>query len=86
MLAPDWVCEVISPSTGVIDRGKKMRVYAREGVQHLWIVDPILRTLEIYRLEAGRWVVAGAYGGTDVVRAEPFTEVEVRLGRWWLEG
>jgi len=47
-LAPDWACEVISPSTGVIDRGRKMRLYAREGVGHLWIVDPILRTLEVY--------------------------------------
>jgi Uma2 family endonuclease len=85
VLAPDWVCEVISPSTGVIDRGRKMRVYAREGVEGLWIVDPILRTLEIYRLEAGRWVVAATHGGADVVRPEPFAEVEVRLARWWLE-
>src|SRR5207249_852908 len=62
-LAPDWACEVISPSTGEIDRGRKMRVYARERVGHLWIVDPILRTLEVYRLENGRWVVASTHGG-----------------------
>jgi Uma2 family endonuclease len=85
VLAPDWACEVISPSTGVIDRGRKMHIYAREGVEHLWIVDPILRTLEIYRLEAGRWVVAGAHGGPDVLRAEPFAEAELRLARWWLD-
>ena len=59
-LAPDWACEVISPSTGEIDRGRKMWVYARERVGHLWIVDPILRTLEVYRLEKGRWVPEGA--------------------------
>ena len=84
-LAPDWVCEVISPSTGVIDRGRKMRVYAREQVAHLWIIDPILRTLEVYRLEDGRWVVASTHAGTDWVRAEPFDALELQLERWWLE-
>ena len=84
-LAPDWVCEVISPSTGPLDRGRKMRVYARERVQHLWMVDPIVRTLETYRLDGERWVVASAHGGTDVVRAEPFDTVELKLQRWWLE-
>src|SRR2546426_11301372 len=84
-LAPDWVCEVVSPSTGAVDRSRKMRIYARERVGHLWIVDPILRTLEVYRLEDGRWIVASTHGGTDVVRAEPFDAVELRLARWWLE-
>ena len=52
---------------------------------HLWIVDPILRTLEVYRLEDARWIVASTHGGTDAVRAEPFDAVELRLARWWLE-
>ena len=82
--APDWVCEVVSPSTGALDRGRKMRIYARERVGHLWIVDPILHTLEVYRLETERWVVASAHGGTDSVRAEPFDAVELALDRWWL--
>jgi len=82
--APDWVCEVISPSTGRIDRGRKMRIYAREGVAHLWFVEPQLETLEIYRLEAGRWVVLGVHAGDDAIRAEPFDAVELRLGRWWM--
>jgi Uma2 family endonuclease len=84
-LAPDWVCEVISPSTGRLDRARKMLVYAREGIPHLWIIDPLLRTLETYRLEGGRWVVAGGYGGDDVVRVEPFEAIELRCRRWWLE-
>jgi Uma2 family endonuclease len=84
-LAPDWVCEVVSPSTGVIDRGRKMSVYAREGVAHLWIIDPIIRTLEVYRLEGGRWIVAATYGGDDPVRAEPFDAVTLEPARWWLE-
>ena len=62
-----------------------MRIYARERVGHLWIVDPILRTLEVYRLEDSRWVVASTHGGADTVRAEPFDAVELRLARWWLE-
>ena len=81
---PDWVCEVISPSTGRIDRSRKMRIYAREGVSHLWFVEPQLETLEIYRLESGRWVVVGTHAGDEAVRAEPFDAVELRLGRWWM--
>lgn len=84
-LAPDWVCEVISPSTGRIDRGRKMGIYAREGVAHLWFVDPIIRTLEVYRLDAGRWVVVGGHGGDEIVEAEPFTAVPLSLARWWLD-
>ena len=82
--APDWACEVISPSTGAIDRSRKMRIYARESVRHLWLVDPTTRTLEVYRLEGGRWIVASTHGGEDVVRAEPFDAVELALDRWWL--
>jgi Uma2 family endonuclease len=82
--APDWVCEVISPSTGRIDRSRKMRIYAREGISHLWFVEPQLQTLEVYRLEAGRWVVLGTYAGDDAVRAEPFEAAELRIGRWWM--
>ena len=84
-LAPDWVCEVVSPSTGAIDRSHKMRIYARERVEHLWIVDPIARTFEAYGLEDSRWVVASTHGGAEAVRAEPFDAVELRLARWWLE-
>ena len=82
--APDWICEVLSPSTVTVDRARKMRIYAREGVGHLWFVDPIVRTLEVYRLKDGLWVVVNNFGGDDRVRAEPFDAVELGLGRWWL--
>ncbi|HEY4119509.1 MAG TPA: Uma2 family endonuclease [Byssovorax sp.] len=39
-LAPDWVCEILSPSTEKHDRGKKMRHYAKAGIGHLWLVHP----------------------------------------------
>jgi Uma2 family endonuclease len=84
---PDWVCEVISPSTGMIDRSRKMRIYAREGVDNLWLIEPLARTLEVYRLDAERrWVVANNFGGDDVARAEPFAAIELALERWWLPG
>lgn len=82
--APDWACEVISPSTGTIDRSRKMRIYAREGIGHLWLVDPLVQTLEVYRLENERWIVASTHGGDDIVRAEPFDALELALERWWL--
>ena len=84
-LAPDWVCEVVSPSTGRNDRVLKMPIYAREQVGHLWLVDPKMRTLEVYRLEGQRWVVINTHGGSGMIRAEPFEALEIDLGRWWLE-
>lgn len=82
-LAPDWVCEVISPSTEALDRARKMGAYAREGVKHLWFVDPRPRLLEVYRLEQGRWSRLGAHEGDARVRAEPFEAVELKLSRLW---
>ena len=83
-LAPDWICEIVSPSTGRLDRSRKMRVYAREGVAHAWLVDPLARTLEVYRLADGLWTLAAVHGGDDVVRAAPFDAIELTLDRWWL--
>lgn len=82
-LVPDWACEVLSPSTERLDRTRKMAVYAREGLRHLWLVDPVPRTLETYRLEGSRWVLLGAYGGEESVRAEPFEALALELGVLW---
>lgn len=83
-LAPDWVCEVLSPATETIDRVKKLRIYAREGVAHAWLVNPLLRTLEVLTLHSGRWTLAATYEGEEKVRAEPFDAVEVELGALWI--
>lgn len=83
-VAPDWICEVISPSTGRHDRVRKLPLYAREGVPHAWLVDPALQTLEVYRREGTSWHLAAAFGGEDLVRAEPFDELEFRLADLWL--
>jgi len=84
-LAPDWVCEVLSPSTASLDRAKKLRIYAREGVGHAWLVDPIARTLEVLQLDGGRWTILATHAGDEVVRAEPFVEVELELASLWVE-
>ncbi len=82
-LSPDWVCEVLSPSTEALDRAKKMGSYAREGVKHLWLVDPRTQLLEVYRLEHGRWLRTGAHLGNVTVQAEPFEELALKLGLLW---
>jgi Uma2 family endonuclease len=82
-LAPDWLCEVLSPSTTQLDRGRKMGVYAREGVQHAWLIDPVAQMLEVYRLAAGRWVLLGTHVGAAEVRAEPFEALALELGALW---
>lgn len=83
--APDWACEVLSPSTIRVDKIKKMSVYGQYGVQNLWLIDPLAKTLDVFRLESGKWVVAGFYAENDKVRAEPFQEIEIELGNLWLE-
>jgi Uma2 family endonuclease len=82
--APDWVCEVLSPSTAKIDKTDKMSLYAQHGVPHLWFVDPIAKTLDVFRLEAGKWVVVGLFVENDKMRAEPFEKLEIDLGALWL--
>ena len=84
LLAPDWICEVLSPSTADFDRDEKMPLYAREGVRHAWLVDPIARTLEVFVLGAeGRWVPAGVHRDDARVRAEPFDAIELDLRVLW---
>lgn len=84
-VTPDWVCEVLSPSTARIDKMEKMPIYARQGVPHLWLVDPVGKTLDVFKLKGGEWMVAGLYVGSTLVRAEPFQEIEIDLSILWLE-
>ena len=83
-LAPDWICEVLSPATEAIDRGRKMEIYAREGVSYLWLLNPVQRTLETYRLIDSRWTLLATLVGHASVRAEPFDSVTLDMSRWWL--
>ena len=87
-LAPDWICEVLSPGTQAFDRAEKMDVYAREGVRHAWLVDPLAKLLEVWRLEEGKpsggqWLRIGTWTGDALVRAEPFDAIELELAALW---
>jgi Uma2 family endonuclease len=84
-LAPDWVCEVLSPGTEPIDRANKMPIYARERVAHAWLVNPIGRTLEVYRLRDGAWTLAATHRGDARARIEPFDAIELDIGVFWAD-
>ncbi len=84
-VSPDWLCETLSPSTACIDRTRKLAIYARERVRHVWLVDPLARTLEVLALDGDRWIVAENHGGEDVIRAAPFAAIEIALSRLWLD-
>lgn len=84
-LPPDWVCEILSPSTARIDRTSKMRIYARHRVQHVWLVDPLSQLLEVYSLAGEFWQRTHALSGSDQQRIPPFEEIELDLSQWWAD-
>ncbi|MBI3182795.1 MAG: Uma2 family endonuclease [Myxococcales bacterium] len=82
-MAPDWACEILSPSTEALDRGEKMPLYARWGVGHSWLIDASLKTIEVFRLDGGSWRVVGTFVGERKVRLEPFEAIELDLSLLW---
>ena len=76
-VVPDWICEILSVSTAGIDRDVKMPVYAHDGVQHAWLVDPGAQTLETYRLATGTWRRDASFTGDAPIRAAPFADVAI---------
>lgn len=82
-LAPDWACEILSPSTEAHDRVVKLPIYAREGIRHVWLVDPDVRTLEVLRLAGTNYTLLASYADDALIRAEPFDAIEFRLGVLW---
>jgi Uma2 family endonuclease len=84
-VAPDWICEVLSKSTENVDRTKKLPIYAAHGVRHVWMIDPIAKTLEVHTLDDDRrWRDVRIYEGDARVRAEPFTAIEINLAGLWV--
>lgn len=78
-----WVCEVLSPSTERLDRGEKLRIYARERVTRGWLIEPSRQTLEVLALnQRGQWIKRGE--GRDNVRAAPLDAIELDLGALWI--
>ena len=84
-IAPDWVCEVLSPSTRQLDLGQKRTVYARESVGHLWFVDPDAQTLEAFELRDGQWVLIDTLFGDAPVSMPPFEAITFPLDALWPE-
>jgi Uma2 family endonuclease len=84
-IVADWVCEVLSDSTRRKDLGAKRDLYARQGLGHLWLVDPAAQVLEAFALTEHRWTLLGAWTGAAVVTGvAPFPELRFELARWWL--
>jgi Uma2 family endonuclease len=83
-LAPDWICEVLSPGTQAIDRADKLPIYASHGVRHAWLIEPVGQTLEIYSLEGDRWLLLRTHRGAITVRAEPFDAADLDLSVLWI--
>ena len=82
-LTPDWVCEVLSRTTEVYDRGEKRDIYAAAGIRHLWLVDPRIEQIEAFELSGARWSPLGIHSGKAAVRIAPFDALEIDLGRVW---
>ena len=82
-LAPDWVCEVLSPSTRKFDLGDKSTVYARAGVGYIWFVDPIARSLEAKVLRGTKWVEIATLYDDATVSLPPFEQISFSLGDLW---
>lgn len=83
-VVPDWVCEILSPSTTALDRGAKRELYARAGVRHYWIADPLARMIETFELRDGAWVLMGSPVAGDIACLAPFEAVELELERLFL--
>ena len=82
-LAPDWVCEVLSASTRRLDLHEKRPVYAREGIAHLWLIDPVDRTLEAFELHEGQWLLIASAKDDDPVSIRPFDAITFSLADLW---
>jgi len=83
-VVPDWVCEILSPSTAARDRVTKRALYAKSGVAHYWLIDPEARVLEALALRDGVWVEVGVYDDSPTARIAPFEAIELELGRLFL--
>ena len=83
-MAPDWLCEVLSPSTERMDRASKLSIYAREQVSHVWLINPATETLEVLALAKGRLTLVATHGGAERVRAMPFEAIELELAALWM--
>jgi len=81
-LAPDWVCEGLSPSTWQLDKGPKREIYAKGGVGHLWFADPAMKSVDVFALQRKSYTFAGTAGGATKAKLAPFPHA-IDLGKLW---
>jgi Uma2 family endonuclease len=82
-IAPDWVCEVLSPWTERVDRGRKLRIYAEAGVGYAWFIKPTDRSFQGMRLRESAWTIVAVWEDNAHIHAEPFEAIELELQRLW---
>ncbi len=82
-IVPDWICEILSPSTAKIDRMEKMPIYASLGVEHFWLIDPQLQILEAYELHKKKWVLLQTIDNDSSVSIAPFHDISFSLSSLW---
>lgn len=82
---PDWVCEVLSPATAKLDLTIKLPRYARAGIRHAWIINPVHRVVEVFRQDHERWVLLNTFVSEDRVRADPFGKADLVLAPFWTQ-
>ncbi len=82
-VVPDWICEILSPSTARVDRIVKMPIYADLGVKFIWLIDPNLQTLEAYQRQETHWLLIASYAEQQTVSIAPFAEHSFSLSTLW---
>ena len=73
----------MSDTTRELDLNCKRPVYAREGIPHLWLVDPVDRTLEAFEVHEGQWLRIASVKDDESVSTRPFDAITFRLGELW---
>ncbi len=82
-VAPDWACEILSPSTEKYDKGDKRRINAHYAVQHMWHLDPRSKVLEVFALRDRNWLLTDTFIDEEVVNAPPVDQLTFSLGLLW---
>ncbi len=84
-VVPDWICEVLSPSTSSRDSIVKMPCYLAAGVKWAWIIDPANQRLDVFRAGEGKWEPVLGLEGDATGALPPFDAVELDLAPWWAD-
>jgi Uma2 family endonuclease len=84
-LAPDWACEVLSPSTALKDRMLKLPIYTHQGIRHVWLVNPLERSIEVFGLDGEGYRLSTVVGGETNDPIEPIDAVELEFSALWLQ-